>query len=112
MVKVAETTSILDPPGGAGGGEGGGGDGGGEGGGGEGGGEGGGGDGGGGEGALKTCDDVPTSLTEVMVTPRLVESWAVLPWSADVDAWAESSDGTMMETRMMVLPAVTQMVIR
>jgi hypothetical protein len=45
----------------------------------------GGGDGGGGEGALNTCDDVPTWLTEVMVTPRLVESWAVLPWSADVD---------------------------
>jgi hypothetical protein len=50
-------------------------------------------------------------LTEVMVTPRLAESWAVLPWSADVDAWAESSDGTMMETRRMVLPAVTRMVI-
>jgi len=33
-----------------------------------------------------------------MVTPRLVESWAVLPWSADVDVWAESSDGTMMVT--------------
>jgi hypothetical protein len=30
-------------------------------------------------------DEVPTSLTEAMVTPRLVESWAVLPWSAEVD---------------------------
>jgi hypothetical protein len=33
-----------------------------------------------------------------MVTPRLVESWVVLPWSADVDVWEESSDGTMMVT--------------
>jgi hypothetical protein len=41
---------------------------------------------------------VPTSLTEVMVTPRLAESWAVLPWSAEVDVWAESSDGKMIET--------------
>ena len=98
MVKVAETTSTADPPGGAGGGEGGGGEGGGEGGGGEGGGEGGGGDGGGGEGALKTRDDVPTSPTEVMATPRLVESSVALPWSADIDVWAKSSEGTMMET--------------
>ena len=110
MVKVAETTSILDPPGGAGGGEGGGGDGGGEGGGGEGGGEGGGdgggeggggrggGEGGGGEGAFMNVDEVPTSLTEAMVTPRLVESWAVLPSSADMAVWEDSSDGTMMET--------------
>ena len=30
-------------------------------------------------------DDALTPLTEVMVTPRLAESWAVLPWSADVD---------------------------
>ena len=43
-------------------------------------------------------DEVPTPLTEAMVTPRLVESWAVLPSSADVDVWAESSDGTMMVT--------------
>jgi hypothetical protein len=33
-----------------------------------------------------------------MVTPRLAESWVVLPWSADVDVCAESSDGIMMET--------------
>jgi hypothetical protein len=56
-------------------------------------------------------DEVPTSLTEAMVTPRLVESWAVLPWSAEVDVWAESSDGTMMVTWRMVLPAVTWMVM-
>jgi hypothetical protein len=43
-------------------------------------------------------DEVPTPLTEAMVTPRLAESWAVLPWSAEVDVWAESSDGTMMVT--------------
>ena len=65
MVKVAETTSILDPPGGAGGGGG----------------------GSGGEGASNICVVVPTPLTEVKVTPRLVESWAVLPSSADVDVW-------------------------
>jgi len=53
---------------------------------------------GGGEGALNTCDDVPTSLTEVMVTPRLAESWVVLPWSTDIDVWAKASDGTMMVT--------------
>ena len=63
-----------------------------------GGGEGGGGEGGGGEGASNTCDVVPTPLTEVMVTPRLAESWAVLPSSADIDVWEEASDGTMMET--------------
>jgi hypothetical protein len=33
-----------------------------------------------------------------MVTPRLAESWVVLPWSAEVDVWEESSDGTMMVT--------------
>jgi hypothetical protein len=33
-----------------------------------------------------------------MVTPRLAESWVVLPWSADMDVWEDSSDGTMMET--------------
>jgi hypothetical protein len=33
-----------------------------------------------------------------MVTPRLVESWAVLPCSVDMDVWDDSSDGTMMET--------------
>ena len=43
-------------------------------------------------------EKVPTPLTEVMVTPSIAESWAVSPWSADVDVWAESSDGTMMET--------------
>ena len=63
-----------------------------------GGGEGAGGDGGGGEGACSTCDVVHTPLTEVMFTPRLAESWAVLPWSADVDVWAKSSKVTMMET--------------
>ena len=107
MVKVAETTSTADPPGGAGGGEGGGGgDGGGEGGGeggggegkcGDGGGLGGGGEGGGGEGAGSTCDVVPTPLTEVMVTPRLAERSVASPWSADIDVWAKSSEGTMME---------------
>ena len=114
---MAETTSTANAPGGkGGGGEGGGGDGGGEGGGGEGGGEGGGGvgggeggggkgggeggggEGGGGEGASSTCDVVPTPLTEVMVTPRLAESWVVLPSSADIDVWEEASDGAMMET--------------
>ena len=94
MVKVADTITTAAPPGGAGGGDGGGGKGGGEGGGGE----GGGGDGGGGEGANNTCDDVPTLLTEVMVTPRLAESWAVLPSSADMAVWEDSSDGTMMVT--------------
>ena len=43
-------------------------------------------------------DDALTPLTEVMVTPRLAESWAVLPSSADIDVWEEASDGTMMET--------------
>jgi hypothetical protein len=33
-----------------------------------------------------------------MVTPRLVESWAVLPSSADMAVWDEASDDTMMET--------------
>jgi hypothetical protein len=33
-----------------------------------------------------------------MVTPRLVESWAVLPSSADMAVWEDSSDGTMMVT--------------
>jgi len=33
-----------------------------------------------------------------MVTPRLAESWVVLPWSADMDVWEDSRDGTMMET--------------
>jgi len=33
-----------------------------------------------------------------MVTPRLAESWVVLPWSADIAVWDEASDGTMMET--------------
>ena len=92
-------SKYFDCPGG--GGEGGGGEGGGDGigdGGGEGGGEGGGGDGGGGEGASNICVVVPTPLTEVMVTPRLVESWAVLPSSADIDVWEESSEGTMMVT--------------
>ena len=60
--------------------------------------EGGGGEGGGGEGATITCDVVCTPLTPLMLTPRLAESWAVLPWSADVDVWAKSSEGTMMET--------------
>ena len=77
---------------------GGGGVGGGLGGGGDGGGDGGGGDGGGGEGANNTCDDVPTLLTKVMVTRRLAESWVVLPSSTDIDVWAKSSEGTMMET--------------
>ena len=54
--------------------------------------------GGGGEGASSTCDVVPTPLTEVMVTPRLAESWVVLPSSADIDVWEEASDGAMMET--------------
>ena len=71
--------------GGNGGGEGGGGD-------------GGGGDGGGGEGAVNTCDDVPTLLTAVMATPRLAESWAASPWSADIDVWEEANDGRMMVT--------------
>ena len=108
MVKVAETRSAI-PAGGVGGGEGGGGLGGGDGGGsgggdgggkggGDGGGEGGGGEGGGGEGASNTCDVVPTPLTEVMATPRLAESSVALPWSADIDVWAKSSKGTMMET--------------
>ena len=43
-------------------------------------------------------EKVPTPLTEVMVTPRLAESWVVLPWSTDIDVWAKASDGTMMET--------------
>jgi len=30
-----------------------------------------------------TCDFVLTLLTEVMVTPRLAESWVVLPWSTE-----------------------------
>jgi hypothetical protein len=104
-VEKSSLTRMVDEGGGAegegggaegGGGEGGGGEGGngegeggggeGEGGGGEGGGgEGVGGEGGGGEGASNICVVVPTPLTEVMVTPRLVESWAVLPSSADMD---------------------------
>ena len=56
-------------------------------------------------------DEVPIPLTEAMVTPRLVESWVVLPSNTDIDVWEEASDGTMMETWRMVLPAVTRMVM-
>ena len=80
-VQVRGGAAASESEGGGGEGNGGGGDGGG----GDGGGGDGGGDGGGGEGALNTCDEVPTPLTEAMFTPRFVESWAVLPWSADVD---------------------------
>ena len=67
-------------------------------GGGDGGGEGGGGEGGGGEGASNTCDVVPTPLTEVMVTPRLAESWVVLPPRSDTANCEEARDDTMMVT--------------
>ena len=50
-------------------------------------------------------------LTKVMVTRRLAESWVVLPSSTDIDVWAKSSDGTMMVTWRLVLPAVTRMVM-
>ena len=93
---VDEGGGGVDDEGGGGGSEGGGIDGGGGGDGG--GGDGGGGEGGGGEGAVNTCDDVPTLLTAVMATPRLAESWAASPWSADIDVWEEASDGRMMVT--------------
>ena len=50
-------------------------------------------------------------LTKVMVTRRLAESWVVLPSSTDIEVWAKSSDGTMMVTWRLVLPAVTRMVM-
>ena len=50
-------------------------------------------------------------LTKVMVTRRLAESWVVLPSSTDIDVWAKSSEGTMLETWRMVLPAGTRMVM-
>ena len=89
MAKAAKTTTTDIPPGGAGGGEGGGGDGGGEGGGGE---------GGGGEGADTTKDVVCTSVTEVTLTPRLAERWAVLfaPLSTDITDWEAGRSGTIM----------------
>eukprot|EP00900_Chrysochromulina_parva_P003895 jgi/Chrpa1/13506/Chrysochromulina_OHIO_Genome00020158-RA len=74
MVKVAETTSTLDPPGGVGGGEGGGGEGGGNGGGGDGGGDGGGGEvGGGGGGGMSVGIRGPQSVQSV---PRLQEVYS------------------------------------
>ena len=47
---------------------------------------------------MNTCDDVPTLLTAVMATPRLAESWAASPWSADIDVWEEANDGRMTVT--------------
>ena len=42
-------------------------------------------------------DEVPTPLTEAMVTPRLAESWAIeVPWSVDITVWEKSRDGTWM----------------
>jgi hypothetical protein len=36
-------------------------------------------------------------VTEVMVTPRLMESWAIeVPWSVDMTVWEKSRDGTSM----------------
>ena len=34
-----------------------------------------------------------------------------MPSSADIDVWEEASDGTVIVTRMLVLPAVTRMAI-
>ena len=50
----------------------------------------------GGLGAVKAGAELAAGAELVMVTPRLVESWAVLPSSADRDVWEESSDGTIM----------------
>jgi hypothetical protein len=56
---------------------------------------------------VKVTALVPTSPTSVMVTPRFWESATVSPRSSDSDDWAASSDGTMMVTVRMVLPALT-----
>ena len=56
---------------------------------------------------MKVTALVPTSPTSVMGTPRFWESATVSPCSSDSDDWAASSDGTIMVTVRMVLPALT-----
>ena len=47
---------------------------------------------------MNTCDDVLTLLTAVIATPRLAESWAASPWSAEIDVCEEANDGRMTVT--------------
>ena len=47
-----------------------------------------------------------------MLTPRLAESWAVLPLSTDIAVWAWVRDGTMMVAwTMLLFAALTRMVM-
>ena len=52
----------------------------------------------GGLGEVKAGAELAAGAELVMVTPRLVESWAVSPPRSDTANWEEASDDTTMVT--------------